>query len=85
MSGNHVIMRDRNQSSSYLPRVEEAQADVDFYVGVSENGEEIYAIFYGDEVVGLSCIVVGNDKARRLYESLGFKESSCNTYAEKFF
>ena len=28
--------------------------------------------------------VVGNDKARRLYESLGFKEISCNTYAEKY-
>lgn len=78
-------MKDRNQSSSYLPFIDEAQADADFYAGVSENGEEIHAIFHGDEVIGLSCIVVGNDKARRLYESLGFKESSCNTYAEKFF
>lgn len=37
-----------------------------------------------DEVPFLYC-VVGNDKARKLYESLGFKESCCNTYAEKFF
>ena len=36
----------------------------------------------GDETPYLYCIV-GNDKAHKLYESLGFQEVSCNAYAEK--
>lgn len=39
-------MKDRNQSSSYLPRVDEAQADADFFLvnlsrsSQSQEGEE---------------------------------------------
>lgn len=40
--------------SAYLPMVDEADADAEFYGAVSENDEDVYAVCDQDEVVGLS-------------------------------
>ena len=43
--------------SAYLPMVDKADADAEFYGAVSENDEDVYTVCAQDEVVGLSQIV----------------------------
>ncbi len=44
-------------ASKYLPYINVEDADAEFYEAVSENDEDIYAIYYMNEVVGLSNII----------------------------
>lgn len=53
----NIAIRKLEDASKYLPQVDQAEADADFYEGVADNGEEIFGICKEDEVVGLSCIV----------------------------
>ena len=78
-----VEIRKIEDVSSYLPRVDEAQADADFYAGVSENGEEIHAIFHGDEVIGLSCIVDETDGFLYVYIFPEFRGKGFGTKAAR--
>ena len=44
-------------ASEYLPYINVEDADAEFYEAISENDEDIYAIYYMNEVVGLSNII----------------------------
>ena len=83
MENGGVKIRKIEDVSSYLPRVDEAQADADFYAGVSENGEEIHAIFHGDEVIGLSCIVDETDGFLYVYIFPEFRGKGFGTKAAR--
>ena len=78
-----VEIRKIEDVSSYLPLIDEAQADADFYAGVSENGEEIHAIFHGDEVIGLSCIVDETDGFLYVYIFPEFRGKGFGTKAAR--
>lgn len=69
--------------SEYLPQIDTNEAEAGFINAVSENNENIYSMLdIGYESISLYC-VVGNDRARHLYDELGFKQVYCNEYAKK--
>lgn len=80
---DNIEIRKIENVSSYLPCVDEAQADADFYAGVSENGEEIFGILHEDEVIGLSCIVDEADGFLYVYIFPEFRGKGFGTKAAK--
>ena len=45
-----------DDAAKYLPKIERTYENEDFYDEVAENSDEIFAIGYGDEVIGLAYI-----------------------------
>lgn len=46
-----------NNSSQYLSMIDINDADVEFYNDVLENSEDMYAIYYDDNIVGLANVI----------------------------
>lgn len=57
-------------AAKYLPKIDREEAD-EFYEEVEENSDEVYAVGYGDETIGLAYI--GNEGTDYLYVYL-FRE-----------
>ena len=51
-----IEIRKLEDISKYLPSIDPADADAEFYDGVAQNGEEIFAICHENQVVGLAII-----------------------------
>lgn len=57
LDSKDVKIRKIQTASEYLPMIDAADADAEFYGAAAENDEDIYAVYCQDEVVGLSQIV----------------------------
>lgn len=80
---NKVEIRKLEDASEYLGRIDQTEADADFYDGVAENGEEIYAICQEDQVVGLACIVDEADGYLYVYVFPEFRGKGYGTLAAR--
>lgn len=80
---NSIGIRKLEDASVYLSRVDQSEADADFYEGVADNGEEIFGICHEDEVVGLSCIVDEADGFLYVYVFPEFRGQGVGTLAAR--
>ena len=78
-----IGIRKLEDASVYLSRVDQSEADADFYEGVADNGEEIFGICHEDKVVGLSCIVDEADGFLYVYVFPEFRGHGYGTLAAR--
>ena len=56
VSSSPVSIFKPEDASCYLPQVNRAETDADFYHSVSKNSEAIHALRVADQVIGLACM-----------------------------